>query len=487
MDFDKLADLDRFEDSGEYCDVLDSNPEHLEWDGIDRDELIAAVNRGDIYMYLIDAKNMYDDNADQSRYVRMFKYMLNEGINTITLNSRPTIFYRDAAIKPVVRHPEGSCLVGKCIVLSDGSKERIPENIYEEIYQYMNSSVGKYCKKPRFNKTKLSDEAYTYLSAHTGQFEFKMSDHDIIKDERYTKPMYKLKITYSAGPVNRSAGKELDSEMREYAKNGGNVLTIVRNGEELLHYIVTDRDGKVLVNRSLNVIGGVNYYALLRQIDRSRKSAKSNDWEYDRTVKEWRDPYFALAIREILKDVIKYNAVIVIEKVSQTVKDRYSAFDNNAFKTFETMLRNRLVDLFFEKEEDGNGKKRYRDLKLTASMANPLQLATNNGKDWQDGILFFVPGAYTATMDPETGFVDNLVDSDAKSNAAKAFFLAKYDEIRVVNKDGAKTIKIEYDADNFRVRFDSKKTKWTLYAGHEYTKLNSKHRMEVINWLQPAR
>ena len=235
----------------------------------------------------------------------------------------------------------------------------------------------------------LSDESKYYIQNNL--VVKKKATKEIVKDKRYTEDKWFVQFSFTKNRSVAHAAKGLNDEIRTTIHER-NILTIIRSETDLIYYTITTPNGDVLEKRSLNTIQNRDFWKELKEISNERKSEKSNNWKYDKKVKEQRDAYLKLAISVLVKKVIEYDAIVVLERISQEVKDKFSAMDNQTMKSFESMLINRLSDLFFLEVPLGE----------PGSVTNPYQLCDNTGSEFQDGIVFFVSPTYTGNVDSTT-------------------------------------------------------------------------------------
>lgn len=432
-----------------FCEDVATCTCKVEWIPVDPEKIDKLVAEGKALMFLMTSKFLYAENRDKNSYAQLlYNALLNPAENDLLLSSRPHVSFRKKSITKPVVHEAGSILVNK----HDINGNRIPGPVYLEIKDYYNTGHNKYL-------TDLSEEAMEYIRGD--KVVTHKAKEDIIKDRRYTADKYFISFALTKNASVSGNNADVNQQINAI-KNELNLLTITRSEKDLIYYTVTTKDGKLLESRSLNVIDGRDHWAELKEISDQRKEDKSRKWEYETKVKDKRDAYMSLAITQIVRKVIEYNALIVIEHISDERKDRFSAFDNQMYKAFEGKLTSRLSDLHF------------RDIPLgePGSRTNPYQLCTGSG-DFQDGIVYYVDASYTSA-DLKNGFL-NLFDVSKITNSAhKRFFLSKFKEIKY---DEAKDrFLCTFNYDDFMTKKVIKDKIRTIEAGGPYTKYNREYK-----------
>ena len=448
----KTKPIEEYEDAKQYYDELNlCLTPVIEWVTGNKRLLDEGVANGSLLKFLIHSRNLYAPaeytEARKTSYTKMLSFILspaNKG--QITLNSRPVLMYRPAVISEerIVKHKKGSILVSK----NTTRGEHIPDEIYNELKLYFNQN------KP------LSDEGAQYFNAHKNEISHHKAETTIIKDKRYTMEKFFLNMSYKKNAdtiESKTLSYDLNKKMKAYAAAGCNVLSVIRSRNDLVYVSVVDQNNNVLEERSLNVIDGVDFAGRIREAAQIKQKDKAENWKYDRKIKDLKTGFISKAISEIVSLAVKYEAVICIEYLSQNFKDKYSALDDTVYKSFETALVSRLSDLWFKNIDEGKA----------GSMSNPLQLATNNGNSFQDGILFYTGQKYIKKTDPETGYTDLFDTRFVTTITNKKSFFSKFSSIRY-NAE-TKKIDMEFDYGNFRTFALTSKTKWKISIGGEGT------------------
>ena len=448
-----LKSAGEYVNSGEFFQELNTQNSTSEWISVDDGLVDDLVEEGKLLMFLITSRNLYSLKEEKNSYVKMFLRALSDDPMGVMLLSNPKFKFRKATIKNPYVHKKGSELINK---RNDADNSRIPSEVYLEADRFFN------------------DDAYPAVSSRTKAYlDKRMLRHhkakdDIIKDKRYTQDQYSISFPISKNSYVINTIKSLDKEISLMA-NDMNILTAVRSGQDLVYITVTSPEGKLLESRSLNVINGINYWEELKEISDARKIEKAKEWEYGRRVKDNRDAYISLAVSEIAKLVVKYQALVALEMIPEDTKDRFSAFDNNVFKSFEAALVSRLADLHFRGIPAGE----------PGSVENPYQLCGNTGNDFHDGVVYFVPKSWTGNVDLDTGFVNVFVTENISRAADKRSFLSKFESIKYDRERNRFAFSFDYT--NFATKAEPQKNKWTIYAGGPAVSFNKERK--TVNYI----
>lgn len=395
----------------EFCAYCDTKAAYYSWLDVDENQINSLVEDGAMLLFQISHRDLYKNKKNPDSYVKTLEYLLSEENfknPVIHLNGAPSFQYRKAVYERKITHKKGSILVNRW----DKNGEQILNDIYMEIYNYYQG----YVSKEELSKEAL--EELPFVRTKTAWMNF-------IKSAKYTKEKFLIRIIYTKNADVLNYGYNMINEetKEEIQEAGKAVLSISRSIYDLLYCVLFDKNGKVIEKRSLNIINGIDYYSLLKKIDKYRKSEKSNNWEYTTRIKDIRTHYIDLAIGEIVKYVTTYDAVIVLEKVNNSFKNKMQMIDNQLFKTFESRLELRLNDCYNKNISDGEA----------GSLTNPYQLTKQgNLSSVQNGYVFYLNGAYT-NMCPVSGFVNFFNFGNINALKTKKELLLAMKKISYIN------------------------------------------------------
>lgn len=398
-----------------------------------------------IYMFSVHTKD-YQPGAHGSK--ELFTMYL-EGLfspenlknNVIRLCGNSTVLYRPVVVKNSYVHKTGSVLLNK----RDKDGMPIPGDVYKNLFSYLNGDM---------EKSKLSEEDLSYIE----RIVYKTAVRDIVKDKRYTEDKFIINLPLT---INKGCNPDLCEFNDEVRKNYEYVIGIDRGERNLLYYTVTDRNGNVVEQRSLNVIDGYDYQMKLSQLEKERKD-EQRKWNAVSQIKHLKEGYVGKAVYEMCRLVLKYNAIIVMESLNKVFcAKRSAAIGPAVYQQFQTALLKKLSYLVLKDRKPLE----------KGGILNGYQLAYCPDKiennPVQYGIVFFVNAGYTSKIDPVTGFT-NLFKFDEYDTIEKSKkFTDGFDKI-YIDENGVAGLEFKYS--NFKTyssESDNKK-KETKYSTRKW-------------------
>ena len=446
-----------FKKAGDYTDLNDfySDVERYsamqKWMAGNRDLIFGLVEKEKGLLFEISNKGLrnFYETGDYSRlndYARTFLYFFTEENRknpSLRLNSRPQLIYREAAAGEPIIHKEGSILVNR----KDVNGNFIPEEIYRQIYVFYNDKVD--------SRLALTEDAQAFLRSNLAVT--KKARYDIIKDRRFYKEQFRIVLSFTKNSECQNREKTINTTAGMYADTANRVI-LVRNSQDTIYMTVTDPKGTVLEERSLNVIEGTDYHKRLFDLENQNREQKSKGWKYTSKIKDVRDGYFDKAVSEIVKTIVEYDAIVIMERVSDKARDKGFAIGNSAYKSFEKKLLTRLSDLHLKNIEESQ----------PGSITNPYQLCISPlvwDNDYQNGIVYFVNAAGAAGTDPATGFRSIFDVSRIHTKEGKCAWLSKFSKLSI--DEEKHSLDIAFDYDLFKTYFVPEKSQWemSLYSG----------------------
>lgn len=411
----KFSNTEEYKDISGFYHEVEKQGYSIRFKKISEDYINELVNDGKLYLFQIYNKDFSEFSKGRPNLHTIYWKMLFDERNlenvVYKLNGEAEVFYRKASIKKENRiiHPKG---------------------------------------KPIANKNLKAVE-----KGDTSTFQY-----DLIKDKRYTVDKYQFHVPIT---LNFCAeGKNnLNPMVYETIRNNKdvNVIGIDRGERNLLYLCVVSPEGKILDQKSLNVIENdkgydQDYHALLddkeKKMDKARK-----DWMTIDSIKELKEGYLSQTIHVITDLMLEYNAVIVLEDLNSGFINGRKKVGKQVYQKFEKMLidkLNYLVDKKIDVEEYGGALKAYQ---LTNKFESFAKLKS------QSGFLFYVQAWNTSKIDPTTGFVNLLSTKYTNMNEAKEF-LKKFDSIRFNKEKDYFEFALDYT--KFTNRATGIKTKWVL-------------------------
>lgn len=240
-------------------------------------------------------------------------------------------------------------------------------------------------------------------------------EYALCKDKRFMTDKYFLSLAVQLGFRNEETNKhELNRRVNEEVlRKRPNMLSVRAGERHLLYYVVTDPDGYVLEQDSLNIIHSKNdrqevktdYKGILTMREKEIAEAKE-EWDYSKDIKDIKAGYLSQAIHTIVELQEKYDAVIFLEDYSGSFVQGRMKNMKNVYQQFQKALLQRLSCYV----EEGKG---YGDAIQLACPVSSLEDLKG-----QSGIVYFVNPSYTANIDPTTGFA-NLYYNDFRYDSLK--------------------------------------------------------------------
>ena len=373
------------------------------------------VDEGKLYLFRIWNKDFSEfSNGTPNLHTLYWKMLFDECNLTdvvYKLNGQAEVFYRKASIKPENR------IIHKA-------------------------------NQPIANKNELNTK-------RTSTFKY-----DIIKDKRYTVDKFQFHVPIT---INfKAAGQtNINPIIQEAIKQGefSHIIGIDRGERHLLYLSLIDLKGNIVKQMTLNDIVNeykgqtykTNYHDLLAKREGDRTDARRS-WETIETIKELKEGYLSQVVHIILKMMVEYNAIIVLEDLNTGFMRGRQKIERQFYEKFEKMLIDKLncyIDKQLSPTDEGG-------------LLHPLQL-TCDAQKWkrshQCGCLFYIPAWNTSKIDPVTGFV-NLLDTHYDTREKARVFFSKFQRISFNVPKG--WFEFAFDYNDFTTKAEGTRTQWTL-------------------------
>lgn len=241
--------------------------------------------------------------------------------------------------------------------------------------------------------------------------------HELCKDRRFMTDSFILRFGVQIGFRNEEISIYESNRHfnRQVQQGGANVLTIRAGEEHLIYYLVSDSEGKILEQGSLNTIKShsehftvlKDYKAILEEREKAMTEAKEA-WDYSVDIKDIRNGYVACAIHILLSIRDKYDAVIFLEDYSGDFVSRRRTNVKAVYQQLQTALLNKLSCYV----PAGSSYSEAVQFAVPASSMDDLK--------GQKGIVYFVNAAYTANTDHTSGFCNQYYEAFTYENMHKA-------------------------------------------------------------------
>lgn len=278
-------------------------------------------------------------------------------------------------------------------------------------------------------------------------------DYDLIKDRRYTVDKFQFHVPITLNFKSDGAGR-INERVREYLRSADDVhvIGIDRGERNLLYLVVTDMDGNICEQFSLNEICNTDYHSLLDEREHKRMQERQS-WQAIEGIKELKEGYLSQVVHRIATLLVKYRAIVVLEDLNFGFMRSRQKVEKSVYQKFEHMLIDKLNYLVDKKANPTTPGGLLKAYQLTDKFESFQKL----GK--QSGFLFYVPAWNTSKIDPATGFV-NMLDLGYESIDKAKALLCKFDSIRYnACKDW---FEFALDYDKFGSKATGTRTKWTV-------------------------
>lgn len=321
-------------------------------------------------------------------------------------------------------------------------------------------------------------------------------DYPIISNKRFADDKFHFHLSIILNYQKPEQPSEYEIEVNKFLQNNPNIhiIGIDRGERHLLYVSVINQQGEIVEQFSLNEIVTEHngktfrrdYHDLLDNREGNRDKERK-DWQTIESIKELKEGYLSHVIYKITQLMMKYNAIVVMEDLNTGFKRGRQKVEKQVYQNFEKMLINKLNYLVLSKDKEqadsaGGVLRAYQ-------LANKFESFKKLGK--QSGFVFYVPSAYTSTIDPVTGyvnFINPIVLADSIDKAIK--FYGKFKSIRF--NPEKQWFEFHMDFKDFADKADGK-TDWVVCATNteRYTwnkaLNNGKGDYELVNVTQQAR
>ena len=363
-----------------------------------------------------------------------------------------------------VKHRVGSKMVNK----RDKDGNTIPEQIYREIYSFVNDKTEK-----------ISKEAQKYIDEQKAII--KNVKHEIIKDKRFydkTKYLFHCPITINFKARNFSsqdiakgiAFSVVNPQITDALQQSDNLQFIgIDRGEKHLVYSCTiDKNGKIIKCKHHDIISvttkdkeGKNiehktdYVQKLEAVADERIIAKKN-WQAQNKIKDLKSGYISHVVHRLVEETIKDgekiapHAYIVLEDLNTKMKRGRQKIEKQVYQNLETALAKKLNFVVDKNAKQGELGSVSKALQLTPPISNYQDI---EGKK-QFGVMLYTRANYTSVTDPATGWRKTIYIKNGKEEDIKKQILEKFSDFGFDGKD----YYFEYTEDHAG-------HPWRLYSG----------------------
>ena len=432
-----------------FCDDVNSQGFHMSFDEeIPAHAIDGLVETGNLLLFKISGKDFNPGSTGKPNLFTMYFRALfsdeNCRDNRIRLDGGAKIFYRRKLIQNPYVHKVGEKIVNR--TTADGI--HIPDAVHKELLDFHNGLL---------EKGDLSPEALAW--EESGKATVKTVAHPITKDRRYTVDSFKFSFPIT---LNRPSAKKpygFNDAVRRYLASNpdATILSMDRGERNIVYVCVMDRSGRMLLQRSLNMMNGVDYRKLISRVECELKESQRK-WATKSKVADIKEGYYSNVVSEICKLVLEHNSIVVLEDLNDNVKKREAAI----YKNFEKALVRKLGCLVLKDRRDSDVGGSFRPYQL-ADKFESLEKIYH-----QSGIVFWVKPSYTSKIDPATGW-SNLFSAESGWSWEKIReFLLKFGSISYDPGKDAFVFEVS-DYSRFGKGSLSPRKSWTLVSATRRT------------------
>jgi len=457
FDYSDLKSADLYENLNDFYTDVDSRSFQMKFTKISEKTIREMVKDGRLLLFQIYNKDFSEKSTGKPNLFTIYWKALfseeNLRLNKIKLDGQAEIFFRPKQIKKPIKHEKGSFVVNRF----DVNGNLIPEKILQEIKDYKNG---------RISADELNEETKDGLNSNI--YKYFKADYEIIKDRRYTEDRMFFHVPISFNWDLKSDARINDLANRYIStRDDIHIIGIDRGENHLLYYVVMNLKGEIVEQGSLNDLVShtkdnkaerkIPYQKMLSNREKERAEARVS-WHAIEKIKDLKEGYLSHVVHFLTKLMMKYNAIVVLEDLNFGFKRGRFKVERQVYQKFELALMNKLNCLISkDRRIDELGGALY-----PIQLCRRIDVFKNLGK--QNGIVFYVPAAYTSVVDPITGFANLFKISNLRIN----------DRIRFFEKFNA--ITYHKDQDLFSFEFDYKKlpdfvrinnlahTNWQVYT-----------------------
>lgn len=422
----------QYENINDFYQEITEQAYKISFINISADKIDTLVEKGDLLLFQIWNKDFAEKSKGHENMHTLYwrQIFSPENMNEciFKLNGGAELFYRSKSIQKPSAHICGEKILNR----RDKNGKTIPEDIYTEIYKYINNKT-----------TTLPATAQKYLN----NVVIKDVKHTIIKDKHFTedKFLFHVPISINWRAKNKSAFNDAINKCVKENIDDICYIGIDRGERHLIYLCLIDSKGHILKQKSYNTIQSTNsfniqetdYHQKLDEREKSRENARKN-WKTINQIKDLKNGYLSQVVHDISKMIIENNAVVILEDLNFGFKRGRFCIEKQVYQNFEKALIEKLNYLVFKDKginEPGGVLKGYQ-------LTEPMEPFKSLGK--QTGILYYVPAHYTSKIDPTTGFA-NLFKSIDGEHKIKEFF-SKFDSITYDAAKDAFAFKFNYKA-----------------------------------------
>ncbi len=462
FDYSSLKETSEYESLVQFYSDVDAKSYKIDYENINEDYINSCIDEGKLFLFKIHNKDFSPKSTGSKNLHTLYFLNIfsseNANVGTIKLNGEAELFYRKASIESdnIVVHKKGTKVVNRTYLNEEKSCiETLSDDAHSAIYKHENN-ISQFLPK-QFDVLKSAVKV-------------KELNHDIVKDKRFTTDKFFFHCPITLNFKSPREPIRFNQKVLNYLRNNKdvNIIGIDRGERNLIYISVIDQSGNIITQRSLNTVTEINntssyskevdYAQKLSNKQNNRQEARKN-WTTIGQIKNIKEGYLSAVVHEVVKLVIKYNAIVVMENLNSGFKRiRQGISEKSVYQKFESMLIEKLNYLTFKSnpvDKIGGILKGYQ-------LTDKFDTFTRLGL--QSGIVFYVNPSYTSKIDPTTGFANTLVLNNYSDANSRREFFKKFSEISYDSNLDMFKFCIDFSQEGLRNTVNMRNTEWEIYS-----------------------
>lgn len=435
-----FSDMEAYHTIADFYGEVDAGAYRVSFQNVDADYVDSLVSDGRLYLFRL-ARNDLNKQCKNAVYLKCLAEPCNANGEVVRLTGGAQMFYRKASIedrdKVIHRHD---------VPIANKNPDNEKKN---SIFPY-----------------------------------------DIIKDRRFTLDSFSLHLTFTINPGRKQSNinSAVISAIQDETESV-NVLGVTRGENNLIYVTVTDWQGHILEQKSLDVVtsydphGGMHVFDYCSLLDRKENERKKNQqkWKNTEGLKTAKEGFLSQIVPVISNMMLKYNAILVTERFADGFVQSRQKIDKQIYNKFIEMMVNKLNFMITDRDIHNTGK--------AGTVWNGYQLANEfsgiQDIGFQSGMMFFVSPMYTTQIDPTTGFVNKFKTQELRKKEDMVNFLQSFKKI-IYNSE-AHYFEFSFDYKDFGYERYGKRSEWTVCShGKRVTYTKTKTGITEIKWESPT-
>ena len=430
----------QYNDINEFIDDVTKCCYRLSEENISFDYLQQLVKEDKVYLFQIYNKDFSEKSTGNPNLHTLYwkELFTEENLNSpiFKLNGEAEIFFRPSSIENPFIHKKDSVLVRK--------KDKNGVTV-EEIYRLAIEDIAK-------------GKAIYELESKYPNLVFRTSPHDIVKDKRYSQDRFTFHVPITMNNAIDEKYKKFNEAVLRHIESTKDfhIIGIDRGERNLIYISCIDKNGNIVYQKSFNSIAETDYQGKLVSLEKLRLDERRS-WEAVTKIKDVKAGYLSQVVHEIVKLMMKYPSIIVMEDLNIGFKQGRIRIERQVYQNFEKALIEKLNYCVLKDKASSQAGGVRHAYQLSAKFDGFEKL----GK--QSGFIFYVPARNTSKIDYQTGFVNLFTSAQLKYesiNKSKELF-SLFDDI---SYDKLDCFRFDFKYSNFKLKQSDYKDQWSVYT-----------------------